>query len=95
VEANSTGGQGSRRAEAPSDDDDDDDIYTLYIYIYLTGEGKEEAIGRSCDTYEGEDKRVKNSDGEIWRKEPRWDDLFIFGGGGTLKWNSKKRDCRT
>jgi hypothetical protein len=25
VEANSTGGQGSRRAVAPSDDDDDDD----------------------------------------------------------------------
>jgi hypothetical protein len=25
VEANSTGGQGSRRALAPSDDDDDDD----------------------------------------------------------------------
>jgi hypothetical protein len=27
VEANSTGGQGSRRAVAPSDDDDDDDDY--------------------------------------------------------------------
>jgi hypothetical protein len=26
VEANSTGGQGSRRAVAPSDDDDDDDV---------------------------------------------------------------------
>jgi hypothetical protein len=33
VEANSTGGQGSRRAVAPNDDDDDDDesadIYPL------------------------------------------------------------------
>jgi hypothetical protein len=27
VEANSTGGQGSRRAVAPSDDDDDDIAY--------------------------------------------------------------------
>jgi hypothetical protein len=26
VEANSTGGQGSRRAVAPSDDDDDDGV---------------------------------------------------------------------
>jgi hypothetical protein len=29
VEANSTGGQGSRRAVAPSDDDDDDDVGLL------------------------------------------------------------------
>jgi hypothetical protein len=35
VEANSTGGQGSRRAVAPSDDDDDDDDeinYELPLY---------------------------------------------------------------
>jgi hypothetical protein len=31
VEANSTGGQGSRRAVAPSDDDDDDDINLIAI----------------------------------------------------------------
>jgi hypothetical protein len=35
VEANSTGGQGSRRAVAPSDDDDndddDDDVSNLYL----------------------------------------------------------------
>jgi hypothetical protein len=30
VEANSTGGQGSRRAVAPSDDDDDDDLSVLW-----------------------------------------------------------------
>jgi hypothetical protein len=34
VEANSTGGQGSRRAVAPSDDDDDDDddIYVFSLH---------------------------------------------------------------
>jgi hypothetical protein len=32
VEANSTGGQGSLRAVAPSDDDDDDDDITYYIF---------------------------------------------------------------
>jgi hypothetical protein len=46
VEANSTGGQGSRRAVAPSDDDDDDDdegvcrfvdvTACLAIFTYLT-----------------------------------------------------------
>jgi hypothetical protein len=30
VEANSTGGQGSRRAVAPSDDDDDDNEYIIH-----------------------------------------------------------------
>jgi hypothetical protein len=30
VEANSTGGQGSHRAVAPSDDDDDDEIIHSY-----------------------------------------------------------------
>ena len=30
MEANSTGGQGSRRAVAPSDDDDDDDDIRKY-----------------------------------------------------------------
>jgi hypothetical protein len=33
VEANSTGGQGSRRAVAPSDDDDDDDDDSHCSYI--------------------------------------------------------------
>jgi hypothetical protein len=33
VEANSTGGQGSRRAVAPSDDDDDDDDYAKHGYL--------------------------------------------------------------
>jgi hypothetical protein len=31
VEANSTGGQGSRRAVVPSDDDDDDDVTLALI----------------------------------------------------------------
>jgi hypothetical protein len=38
VEANSTGGQGSRRTVAPSDDDDDDDDdddYCLCQFLYL------------------------------------------------------------
>jgi hypothetical protein len=36
VEANSTGGQGSRRAVAPSDDDDDNVNYSLLgIIIFL------------------------------------------------------------
>jgi hypothetical protein len=34
VEANSTGGQGSRRAVAPSNDDDDDDDDTC-VYAHL------------------------------------------------------------
>jgi hypothetical protein len=38
VEANSTGGQGSRRAVAPSDDDDDDDDDV--IISLNDGEGK-------------------------------------------------------
>jgi hypothetical protein len=33
VEANSTGGQGSRRAVAPSDDDDKDGRYTCF-YLF-------------------------------------------------------------
>jgi hypothetical protein len=33
MEANSTGGQGSRRAVVPSDDDDDDDDDVRYIYF--------------------------------------------------------------
>jgi hypothetical protein len=32
VEANSTGGQGSRRAVAPSDDDNDEDEFIAYEY---------------------------------------------------------------
>jgi hypothetical protein len=36
VEANSTGGQGSRRAVAPSDDDDDDDDNDVYSMTELT-----------------------------------------------------------
>jgi hypothetical protein len=35
VEANSTGGQGSRRAVAPSDDDDDMLYIHTYIHIYI------------------------------------------------------------
>jgi hypothetical protein len=35
VEANSTGGQGSRRAVAPSDDDDDDDAHKVCLYHLL------------------------------------------------------------
>jgi hypothetical protein len=35
VEANSTGGQGSRRAVAPNDDDDDDDAVQL-IWCWRT-----------------------------------------------------------
>jgi hypothetical protein len=31
VKANSTGGQGSRRAVAPSDDDDDEIAFLLYL----------------------------------------------------------------
>jgi hypothetical protein len=34
-EANSTGGQGLRRAVAPSDDDDHHDYYSCYYYHYL------------------------------------------------------------
>jgi hypothetical protein len=37
VEANSTGGQGSRRAVVPSDDDDDDNRKVMYVrpHFYL------------------------------------------------------------
>jgi hypothetical protein len=35
VEANSTGGQGSRRAVAPSNDDDDDDDMLIFIQVFL------------------------------------------------------------
>jgi hypothetical protein len=35
VEANSTGGQGSRRAVAPSDDDDDDDDDDLPCMVFI------------------------------------------------------------
>jgi hypothetical protein len=35
VEANSTGGQGSRRAVAPSDDDDDDDDDEMGHKLFL------------------------------------------------------------
>jgi hypothetical protein len=35
VEANSTGGQGSRKAVVPSDDDDDDDDIYICIYVKL------------------------------------------------------------
>ena len=38
MKANSTGGQGSRTAVAPSDDNDDDDIYLL-VHIKLLGYG--------------------------------------------------------
>jgi hypothetical protein len=34
VEANSTGGQGSRRAVAPSNDDADDDQYTHKLKLF-------------------------------------------------------------
>jgi hypothetical protein len=40
VEANSTGGQGSRRSVAPSDDDDDDD------YDYEEEEEEEAVCGQ-------------------------------------------------
>jgi hypothetical protein len=36
VEANSTGGQGSRRAVAPSDDDDDDDDRSFVLFSEKT-----------------------------------------------------------
>jgi hypothetical protein len=35
VEANSTGGQGSGRAVAPSDDDDNDDDYCCHHHVPL------------------------------------------------------------
>jgi hypothetical protein len=35
-ETNSTGGQGSRRAVAPSDDDDDDDDDKYYLPIQVS-----------------------------------------------------------
>ena len=41
MEANSTGGQGSRRAVAPSDDDDDDDekemcvVFDSHLKVYI------------------------------------------------------------
>ena len=35
MEANSTGGQGSRRAVAPSDDDDDDDDDVAQIILLV------------------------------------------------------------
>jgi hypothetical protein len=35
VEANGTGGQGSRRAVAPSEDDDDDDTNDILKDFYL------------------------------------------------------------
>jgi hypothetical protein len=38
VEANSTGGQGSRRAVAPSDDDDDDCVKVL-MFIFADWKG--------------------------------------------------------
>jgi hypothetical protein len=44
VEANSTGGQGSRRAVAPSDDDDDD--MTIHISIYF-----EPFLSINCKTW--------------------------------------------
>jgi hypothetical protein len=37
VEANSTGGQGSRRAVAPSDDDDDNFISTCKCHTTVQG----------------------------------------------------------
>jgi hypothetical protein len=40
VEANSTGGQGSRRAVAPSDDDDDILIFTLLVNGETKGSGQ-------------------------------------------------------
>jgi hypothetical protein len=40
VEANSTGGQGSRRAVAPSDDDDDDDeVHYVVSRVNFAGRG--------------------------------------------------------
>jgi hypothetical protein len=35
VEANSTGGQGSRRAVAPSDDDEWENMWHLEVYFFL------------------------------------------------------------
>jgi hypothetical protein len=49
VEANSTGGQGSRRAVAPSDDDDDDTC-TLHVSAHAKA-----AIIRYINTDIGDD----------------------------------------
>jgi hypothetical protein len=35
VEANSTGGQDSRRTVAPCDDDDDDDPWITYVELFF------------------------------------------------------------
>ena len=39
MEANSTGGQGLRRAVVPSDDDDDDDIF-MFTFLDIKLEDK-------------------------------------------------------
>jgi predicted nucleic acid binding AN1-type Zn finger protein len=46
VEANSTGGQGSQRAVAPSDDDDDDDVVQAHMCTRGTIKDKSETCAR-------------------------------------------------